>query len=119
MPTLLANARSLDVAGWIRGLLSAGISGFFSALTGAIVLPSIDANDFNIFTRKFWIALLALGASSAIVSMSKVLSSNPLPDYKEITNTMQTITPAPGAPPKVIETVTEKHVEPIDKPDGK
>lgn len=118
MPPILAKARQLDFEDWLRGILSAGISGFFSALSGAIVLPALDSNDFNIFKLRYYIALLALGLTSGIVSISKVLSAKPLPDYKAVTSTFQTITPAPGAPPKVIETVTETHIEPMP-PNGK
>lgn len=113
MPPLLAKAKQLDFDEWIRGIVSAGISGFFSALSSAIVLPALDSNDFNVFKLRYYIALLALGMTSSLVSISKVLVAKPIPDYKEITNTFQTITPAPGAQPITIETASEKHVEPL------
>lgn len=79
MAPMLMKASNLDFESWVRGLISAGVSGFFSSLTGAIVLPSIDGNDFNIFKLKYYIALLALGVSAAIVSISKFLSAQPIP----------------------------------------
>jgi len=109
----LAGARALDIQGWFRGLMSAGISGGASVIAGAIVLPSLDSHDFNVFTSKYYVALGALFCASALVSISKFLVGQPLPDYKEITTTVQTLTPATISEPKTITTVQEKHVEPI------
>jgi hypothetical protein len=110
----IVGARALDIQGWFRGLLSAGISGGASVIAGAIVLPSLDSHDFNVFTAKYYVALGALFCASALVSISKFLVGQPLPDYKEVTTTVQTVQPAQSAgDPKVITTTMEKHVEPI------
>jgi len=109
----LVTARALDVQGWLRGVLSAGISGGASVIAGAIVLPSLDSKDFNVFTRTYYVALAALFCASALVSISKFLVAQPLPEYKEVQRTVQTTTPATTDTPKVVETITEKHVEPI------
>jgi hypothetical protein len=119
MPPLLDNARGLDVAGWIRGLLSAGISSAGGAIASGFGPAIVDPNDFNFQHPALIFKTAAVGATVAgVISMGKFLNSQPLPPFKEVTSTVQTITPAPGAPPKTIETLTEKHLEPMDKPDG-
>lgn len=109
----LMSAKTLDVQGWLRGVLSAGISGGASVIAGAIVLPSLDAKDFNVFTRTYYVALAALFFASALVSISKFLVAQPLPDFKEVTTTVQTLTPATASEPKTLTTIQEKRLEPI------
>lgn len=112
MSNLLATASNLDFNGWLRGLFSAGISGGASAIVGGFTVSGMDPHDYNFSNAKFYILVGALFATNAIVSMAKFLSASPLPGVKEVTATTQTITSA-NAPTKVIETVQEKHVEPI------
>jgi hypothetical protein len=109
---VLSTASSLDFDGWIRGILSAGISGGASAVSGAIVLPALDAEDFNVYTAKFYIAIGALFLANALVSITKFLSAQPLPGVKVVERTTQTITAATIDTPKVVETIKETHVEP-------
>ncbi len=112
MPALLTNASNLDFDGWLRGLFSAGISGGASAVVGGFTVSGMDPHDYNFANAKFYILVGALFATNAIVSIAKFLSASPIPSVKEVTSTVQTITGG-AAPPKVVETVTEKHVEPI------
>ncbi len=124
MSTMLATASGLDFDGWLRGLFSAGISGGASAIVGGFTVSGMDPHDYNFSNAKFYILVGALFATNAIVSMAKFLAASPLPGVKEITTTKQTVT-SDTAPTKVIETVTEKHIEPVapippkgDKTDG-
>lgn len=118
MPVLLANMVQLDLWGWLRGLFSAGISSFSGAIASGFGPALVDPNDFNIQHPMMMIKTAAIGAAiSGIVSMAKFLSTSPLPAVKEVTSTVQTTTGG-TAPPKVVETVTEKHVEPIAPPAG-
>ncbi len=116
MIAALATAQRLDLNGWLRGLFSAGISGGASAVVGGFTVSGMDPKDYNFAQAKFYILVAALFATNAIVSMAKFLSMQPLPGMKQIESTVQTITPSPGAAPKVIETVKEIHLEPIDPP---
>src|SRR5580704_9969718 len=109
---LLSSAQALDVDGWIRGIFSAGISGGASAVAGSIVLPALDAKDFNVYTAKFYIAIGALFLANGLVSVSKFLAAQPLPGLKQVEKTVQTITPATADTPKVVETVKETSIEP-------
>ena len=113
MPAMLANAAQLDFMGWLRGLLSAGISSFAGAVSSAFGPALADPRDFNLDHPAMMFKSALVGAGlCGIVSMAKFLSTSPLPAVKEITTTTQTVTGG-TAPPKVIETVQEKHVEPI------
>lgn len=110
MAKLFAVAGNLDIAGWIRGLASAAISGAASAVSGAIALPSLDSVQFNIFTRHFWIAVMAIGGGSGMLSLMKFLATEPLPPTKVVTTTTETVigmTPQPIITKKVEETHTE------------
>jgi len=116
MMGLVNNARALDLQGWLRGLISAGISGAASSISGAIVLPSLDSNDFNVFELKYYIAIFALGMTSAILEVAKFLTVKPLPEYKEVMQMTQTVTTGTGdGKTKTIETTKETRLEPIDK----
>jgi hypothetical protein len=113
MKGIFTAASNLDIDGWLRGLFSAAISGGASAVSGAIVLPALDANDFNVYQWKFYVAIGALFTASALTSIMKFLAATPLPNVKQVSNTVQTIE-QPGAAPKTITTVKEVHVEPAD-----
>lgn len=80
--SLFQRAGNLDVQTWIRGLLGAAISGGSSTVASAIVLPSLDSDQFNIFKWHFYVAVIALGTTSALVSVAKFLSAAPLPALK-------------------------------------
>jgi len=113
MPALFTNAAQLDVWGWLRGLLSAGISSTAGAVSSAFGPALADPRDFNLDHPAMMFKSALVGAGfCGIVSMAKFLSTSPLPAVKEVTNTVQTTTVG-TAPPKVVETVTEKHVEPL------
>ncbi len=114
---LLTTATALDFEGWLRGLFSAGISGGASAIVGGITVSGMDSKDYNFYTPKFYVLIGALFLANAIVSMSKFLSAQPLPGLKQVETTVQTITPSTGTGGgKVIETVKETHVVPMDPP---
>lgn len=112
MAKLFDAASNLDFDGWFRGLASAGISGSASAISGAIVLPSLDSVQFNIFKPHFWIAVLAIGGSSGLVSLMKFLSTEPIPLMKKVTTTTETVTGV-AAKPIITKTVEEVRVEPV------
>ena len=108
---LLAVAGSLDLNTWIRGLLSAGISGGASAITGGIVVSGMDPSHYNFQAGKFYILIGTLFAANAVVSMAKFLQSSPLPTLKTITTTVQT-TAVGDSTVKTVATVSETHQEP-------
>jgi hypothetical protein len=106
-------ASNLDFDGWFRGIFSAAISGGASAVSGAIVLPALDAKDFNVYQAKFYVAIGALFTASALTSIFKFLSATPLPGVKQVTTTVQTVAQE-AKPTKVITTVAETHIEAPD-----
>jgi hypothetical protein len=114
---LLNTMSALDIDGWLRGIIGGFISGGASAVTGSIVLPALDAKDFNVYTSKFYIAIGALFLANGIVSVTKFLSSQPLPLMKQVTTTTETVTGTVGGGKVPATLVTKKieetHVEPI------
>jgi hypothetical protein len=110
---IFASMQNLEIDAWLRGLVGAAISGGSSAVTGAIVLPSLDSNDFNIYKAKFYVAIFALFSAAAMTSVFKFLATDPLPSVKQIEKTVQTITQATSGSPKVVETVKETSIEPV------
>lgn len=110
MMKLLAVAGNLDIDTWLRGLLSAGISGGASAITGGIVVSGMDPAHYNFQAGKFYVLVGTLFAANAIVSMAKFLQSSPLPSVKTVTTTVQT-TAVGDTPVKTVATVTETHQE--------
>jgi hypothetical protein len=115
MVSPFAGARSLDIGGWLYGLASAGISSAGGALAAGFGPAAVDPKDFNFQHPALMLETAAIGAGIAgVISMGKFLSTQPLPSVKEVTATTQTITTAGASTPsKIIETVTEKHLEPI------
>jgi hypothetical protein len=108
---LLATASNLDYDGWIRGILSAGISGGASAITGGIVVSGLDPAHYNIQVGKFWILTGTLFVVNAVVSIAKYLQNNPIPALKTVVTTVQ-VTDQGRAPQKTVTTVEETHTEP-------
>lgn len=110
---LLTQASTLDFRNWIRGLLSAGISGGASAVVGGFTVSGMDPHDYNFAQAKFYILVGALFVTNAVVSIAKFLSAQPLPGVMQTETTTRTITPATAVSPKIVETVKETRVEPI------
>lgn len=117
--SIFARASALDFDGWFKGILSAGISGGASAVAGSIILPALDAKDFNVYTSKFYIAIGALFIASGLVSVSKFLAAQPIPGLKTVTTTVEK-TVQQSADPAITmkKTVQEVHQEPIDPKKG-
>lgn len=83
MMNVIAAAGSLDVRGWIRGLVSAGVSGGASAITGGIVVSGLEPDNFNFHAGKFWELIGALFMVNAVVSIAKFLQNHPIPEDKD------------------------------------
>jgi hypothetical protein len=112
---LIESAQNLDINTWLRGLLSAGISGGASAVVGGFTVSGMDPKDYNFSEPKFYILVGALFMTNAVVSVAKFLAAQPLPPVKQVEKTTQTITPATADTPKMVETIKETSIEPIAK----
>lgn len=110
--TLISKLSNLDVDGWLRGLLSAAISGGASAVTGGLVVSGMDPSHYNFQAGKFYILVGTLFAANAVVSMAKFLQSSPLPTTKIVTTTTA-VTEQANQPPVITKTVAETRQEPI------
>lgn len=107
---LIDTASNLDVDGWVRGLLSAAISGGASAVTGGLVVTGMDPTTYNFQAGKFYILVGTLFAANAVVSMAKFLQTQPIPATKTVT-TMVATTQAAGTMPVTTTVVSETHKE--------
>lgn len=110
MSQLLFNLSNLDVSGWLRGLIGAGISGGASAVTSGFVVSVNDPDHYGFGSHKFYILVFSVFAASGVVSMAKFLSNTPLPVEKTITTTTA-VTKQGEKPPIVTTTVAETHKE--------
>jgi len=70
---------------WLRGLISAVISGGTSAITGSLVVGGTDPEHYNFTTGKFWVLTGSLFGASALVSLAKFLQTQPLPAADDAT----------------------------------
>jgi len=98
---LLLAAAQLDFTTWIRGLMSAAISGGASAITGGITVSGLAPDQFNFQTGKFYVLVGTLFAVNATVSIAKFLQAHPIPDLKTVEVTEQA-----GTPTKTVTTTT-------------
>jgi hypothetical protein len=76
----------LNWGGWLYGLVSGFIGGGASAITSSIVLPSVDAKDFN-FGGGLHSLLLVAGALFLVhggMTAAAYLSKSPLPAAREV-----------------------------------
>lgn len=112
---MLNTAANLDIDTWFRGLLSAGISGGASAITGGIVVSGMDPAHYSFQAGKFWILTGTLFTANAVVSIAKFLQTSPLPVLKTVTTTVE-VTEQGKAAPKTVTTVEEVKVVPVNVP---
>ena len=101
----------MNLDDWIRGLLSAAISGGASAITGGMAVSGMDPDHYSFQAGKFWILTGTLFAVSAVVSIAKFLQAHPLPDMKTVTTTVE-VTEQGKSAPKTVTTVAETRIEP-------
>lgn len=104
---------NLDFSDWVRGLVAAFIGGGAGAFSAGLSAIIVDQHDFNIYTTKFWQLVFGTFVIGGLVPFFAYLHQKPVPDVKKITNITQTTTVGDN-PPKVVETVKETHVEPLN-----
>jgi hypothetical protein len=109
---LFAGMQNLDVEGWARGLIGAGISGGSAAITSSIGVTILDPQHWTFQNGKLWGLIGITFTMNAVVSMAKFLQSQPLPSMKTVETTKEVVRePQPGV--VVTSTVKETHVEPV------
>ena len=77
---------------WLVGFLEA----FFSGGTTALSTNWVDPNDFNVYTRKFWLVVLASAAMSAVKYARRTMAK-----YTQETDEKDTRTPVTGDTPTI------------------
>jgi hypothetical protein len=112
---LPAGLGRLDFGQWAYGLVAAFIGGGSGAFSGGLASILVDPADFNIFTSKFWVLVMTTFFISGLVPFFAYLHQQPLPpEIKTVEKTTQITTPATADSPKIVETVKETHVEPVE-----
>lgn len=106
----LGFGKTLDVGSWSYGLLGAFIQGGSSAISAGIGVSLLDPKDWNLGIGKFYALMGTVFLISGGLKAAAFLSGNPLPAVKQVEKSVQTTTEG-SKPPKVVETVTEKHIE--------
>lgn len=117
--TLPGKMGELDFGNWVMGLWAAFIGGGAGAFSAGLATIVVDPHDFNIYSVRFWKVVGGTFIISGLGPFFAYLHTKPLPDVKQIEKTVQITTPATATTPKVVETVTEKHSEPISAPESK
>lgn len=120
---LPGNLGYLDWSDWVRGCFSAAISGGAGAVSSGFGTMIVDPKDFNVYTGKIYLVMLASFTFAAVIELSKYLHAKPIPDViTEITTKRVEIQPTDDKPnppaPVVTTTVKETRVEPISAGDN-
>lgn len=105
---------NLDFGDWAKGLIAAFIGGGAGAFSAGLSAIIVDQHDFNIYTSKFWQLVFGTFVIGGLVPFFAYLHQKPVPDVKQVTSTVKTVTQA-DKPTRVIETTEETHVEPLKK----
>ena len=116
--TLPLGFGDLDFSDWVRGLVAAFISGGASAVTSGIVVSVKDPDHYAPMTHNFFELVGAVFVMSGIVSAMAFLRNKPLPEVKTVTTTTQKTEKVGEPPAKVVTTVQETHVEPLEPKQG-
>ena len=106
---------SLDFGDWIRGLMSAVISGGASSVTAGFVVGAKDGDHFAVGS---WNSIELMGTvflATGILSGFNFLRTKPLPDVKVVKTTVETTSVA-KKPDIVVKTVEETRMEPRSEP---
>ena len=106
---MFATAASLDLKGWLRGLLGAGISGGAGAVTAGFVVSGVDSEHFGVYSWHFYQLIATVFCASFIVSVAKFLMTQPLPAVKTVEKITET-TQVGAKAPVVVETLKETTV---------
>lgn len=104
---------SLEFDDWARGLIAAFISGGSSAVTSAFAVNVVLPGQLGV--GKFFFVAGSVFTISGALQFFGYLSTRPLPPMKEVATTIEK-TKVPGKPTITVETIEEKHVEPMEPP---
>jgi hypothetical protein len=103
----------VDFGDWFRGLAAAFIGGGAGAF-GAGVANVMNHPGTTIWRTEFWSTVSTVFVIAGLINMFAFLRTKPIPDMKQVEKIVQTITAATSETPKVIETIKETHVEPLE-----
>jgi hypothetical protein len=105
---------SLDFADWFRGLISAFVSGGSTAVVAGTGASVIDSDHFRFGGSNSTKLMVGLFLYAGIMAALNFLRTKPIPEFKTVTTIVQKTEQQDAA--KVVSTVKETHVEPLDPP---
>lgn len=71
---------SLDFSDWVRGIVSAFVSGGASAVSSGIVVSNNDPKDYAIGTHKFYTLVWTVFATAGLLNAVAFLRTKPVPE---------------------------------------
>jgi len=107
---------NVDWTDWVRGIASSFIVGGSNAVVSGGIVSLNDPDKYAFGTFKFFELIFSVFIVSGTLNMMSFLRTKPLPDLKTVTTTVA-VTEQPGAPAKIVSSVTETHQEPIAQPE--
>ncbi len=109
------NFGDLDIGEWVRGGLSAFISGGAGAVTAGFVVGANDPTHYNPSTWKFYELVFSVFLTSGLLSAMNFWRTKPIPDHKKREETREETKPLPKGG-TITTTVKDTSVVPIDEP---
>lgn len=100
----------LDLTDWMRGLISAFVSGGATSVSTSLVGSALT-KDLAIGTGKFFVLVGTTFVVSGTLSMMNFLRTKPIPDLKTVTTTVSTISNYGIGKSAIVATVSETHTE--------
>jgi|SRR5579872_5309718 len=107
----------VDTIDWVRGLVSAFITGGSSAGSAALVALAQDPQHYAIGSANSFRMAGGTFLVSGVLAMLNFLRTRPLPELKTVETTVKTIE-QPSQAPVTVTTVKETQQVPIAPPGG-
>jgi hypothetical protein len=109
--TLPAGFGDLDWSDWIRGLVSAVVSGGAGAVSAAFVTAAQDPAKMGIGSLNSIELMFSIFFVTGLFNMFAFLRTKPIPDVKTVVTTVRKVEVAGNPPATTTTTVQETHEE--------
>jgi hypothetical protein len=106
---------NLEFQEWMRGWVSAFISGGAGAVTAGFVVGANDPQHYNLATLKFYELVGSVFLTSGLLSAMNFWRTKPLPDAKKREVTVE-VTEVKGKPVATVTTTKETSIVPVEAP---
>ena len=107
---------NIDFTDWVRGLVSAVISGGASAVTSGFVMAANDPAKYAVGTSASLKLMTTFFLINGFLAGMNFLRTKPLPELKTVTTTTETTEHVKSPAATVVTTVEEVKKVPVDEP---